>query len=134
MIPYHTIIDTIAFQINCNRDSLMQREILHDYKEYLQRIFKSYVDSVEYSTGFDTRIEHKVYCNNRTVLSIQTGYSNHNFYVKIIVAGLYTYDKVVDKTSEEYLWTTVAYLKSNHLKFSMAELDIAIDIPHVNFG
>lgn len=133
MIPYHTTIDTIAFQINCGRDNFIQREIKDEYTDYLQRTFNSYVDSVEYSTGFDTRIEHKIYCNNRTVLSIQTGYSNHNFYIKILVAGLSTYDYTVDKTSQEYLWATVAYLRSNDLNFSMAVLDIAIDVPHVNF-
>ena len=134
MISYYTTIDTVAFQINCSNDNRIQREILYDYKEYLQRTFNAYVDPVEYSTGLDRRIEHKVYCNNRTVLSIQTGYSNNNFYIKIIIAGLSTYDHTVDKTSNEYLLATVAYLGSNkYLKFSMAELDIAIDVPYVGF-
>src|SRR5574344_1899847 len=133
MISYYTTIDTVAFQINCSNDNRIQREILYDYKEYLQRTFNAYVDPVEYSTGLDRRIEHKVYCNNRTVLSIQTGYSNYNYYVKIIIAGLSTYDYVVDKTSDEYLLATVAYLGSNGINFTLAELDIAIDVPNVRF-
>lgn len=133
MITYHTHIDTIALQINCNDDYLLQRDILHNYKEYLQRRFNHYIDAVEYNTGYDTRIEHKMYCNNRTVLSIQTGYSNSNYYVKIIVAGCSTYDEVVDNTSYAYLWATVDYVHSNNLRFNIAELDIAIDVPYVKF-
>lgn len=133
MISYHTTIDTVAFQINCSNDNYIQREILHNYKEYLQRTFNAYVNPVEYSTGLDTRIEHKVYCNNRTVLSIQTGYSNNNFYIKIIIAGLSTCDHAVDKTSDEYLKATAAYLNFHGISFTLAELDIAIDVAYVRF-
>ena len=134
MIPYYTTIDTVAFQINCSNDSYIQREILYDYKEYLQRTFNPYIDPVEYSTGYGiTSIEHKIYCNNRTVLSIQTGYSNYNYYLKIIVAGCSTYDSEVDSTSKQYLDATVAYFNHNRLPDVLGELDIAIDVPYVGF-
>ncbi|PNV82254.1 MAG: hypothetical protein C0627_11095 [Sulfurimonas sp.] len=135
MLPYSTThIDTLSIQINCSRDNNKQREILLGIKEHLKVMFNPYIDPVEYKAGFDTRIEHKVYCNNRTVLSIQTGFSNNNYYVKITFAGLQTYDYLVDNTSYQYLWTIAAYINSNQLGLNITELDIAIDVPNVSFN
>ncbi|MEA3512066.1 MAG: hypothetical protein U9R37_00545 [Campylobacterota bacterium] len=133
MIPYTTYIDTIAIQINCRSDSNKQREILLGIKEYLRSMFNAYIEYIEYKVGFDTRIEHKVYCNNRSVLSVITGFSNNNYYLKITFAGLSTYDTLVDDTSYIYLFNVVAYINSNQLNLSISELDIVIDIPNVSF-
>lgn len=134
MIPYYTtLIDTIAIQINCNSDNSKQREILFNIQGYLRNMFNAYFDAVEYKVGFDIRIEHRVYCNNRTVLSIQTGFSNGNYFIKIIFAGLATYDYEVDNTSYHYLCAVMAYINTHKLLFKLAELDIAIDVANIHF-
>ena len=134
MIPYHTTqIDTLTIQINCETDYI-QRKIVANIKDYLQTLYNSYFDMVEYRAGFDTRIEQKVYSNNRTVFSIRTGFSQNNYYIKIRFAGLKTYDVKVDFISCSYLWIVIAYLNTNELIFFISELDITIDVANVDFS
>lgn len=133
MTPAHyTFIDTIGFRINCNSD-IQQRDTLHSILTYLQQEFFIYIDSVPYIVGFDTRIEHRVYCNNTTVLSFTTGYSNNSYYINIRFAGLKTYNKIVDGISYSYLRIIVAYLNYHGIAFKLSELDVAIDVYNFPF-
>lgn len=130
MIRYTTQIDTIAIQINCATDSI-QRDTVEGLIEFLQIHLNSYIVTETYSAGAVPKVEHKLYCNNRTVFSIQTGFSHRVFYIKIIFAGLSTYDPIVDTTSLDHLWVVMGYINTFKLPYNFAELDIAIDIPHV---
>ena len=130
---YTTVIDTIAIQLNLGTDDDRQRTILKELLDYIQRMFNSYIHQVKYMAGFDRRIEHMIYCNGRTVVSFKTGYSHGNYFITIKFAGLKTYDALVDQMSSNYLWVVVAYINTARYGWNLAELDIAIDIPHVNF-
>lgn len=131
-MTYTTEIDTIALQIDCNDDN-NQREILTGLLNYTREIFNHYIDPVHYYVGFDKRIEHKIYCNNRTIVSFKTGYTHNNYYISIKFAGLKSYDYTADKISSDYLFVIAAYLNSRHIIWKLSELDIAIDIANVNF-
>lgn len=131
-MTYITEIDTIAFQIDCSNDNI-QREILTGLLNYTRRIFNHYIDPVPYDVGFDKRIEHKIYCNNRTIVSFKTGYTHNSYYISIKFAGLKSYDYIADKISSDYLFVIVAYLNSRQIIWKLSELDIAIDIVNVNF-
>jgi len=131
-LKYTTEIDTLALQLNFKTDH-EQRIILQDIFNHLRYTFNSYIDAVNHTVGSITKIEHRIYCNNRTVLSFITGYSHNNYFIKIKFAGLKTYDVAVDDTSLNYLYVIVAYLNTKGFSWNLAELDIAIDIPYVNF-
>lgn len=132
MIPHYiTLIDTISIQINCGNNNLLQRDTVEEIKEFLQIQFNSFFSTEKYSVGVVEKVKHKIYCNNRTVFSIQTGFSHGFFFVKIRFAGLATYDPIVDKTSIDYLWAVMGYINTHRFLYNLAELDIAIDIPHV---
>lgn len=130
---YTTKIDTIAIQIYCDTDSI-QRDTVEGLIEFLQIYFNSYIVTERYSVGAVDKVEHKLYCNNRTVFTIQTGFSHGVYYIKIIFAGLSTYDPIVDQTSIKHLWVVMGYINTFKLPYNLAELDIAIDIPHVDFN
>lgn len=132
-LNYTTQIDTVAIQINCVDDSFMQRDVVAGLIEFLQIHFNSYIATERHSVGAVDKVEHKLYCNNRIVFVIQTGFSHGVFFVKIRFAGLATYDSVVDNTSINYLWAVVAYINTNKLLFNLSELDIAIDVSNVEF-
>ena len=132
-LKYTTEIDTLALQLNFNTDH-EQRVILQDIFNHLRDTFNSYIYAVNHTVGSVTKIEHRIYCNNRTVLSFTTGYSHNKYFIKIRFAGLKTYDVVVDDTSLNYLLVTVAYINTKHFRWNLAELDVAIDIPHVYFN
>jgi len=132
-ITYTTEIDTLSLQLNFYKDD-EQRRVLRNILGYLRRYFKSYIDQVFYYIGFNERIEHKIYCNGRTVASFMTGYSHKNYFIKIRFAGLKTYNTVVDDTSYNYLMAIVAYLNTHSIIWSFAELDIAIDMIDINFN
>jgi hypothetical protein len=131
-LKYTTEIDTLSLQLNFNTDN-EQRVILQDILNHLKNIFNSYIDTVKYTVGSVKKMEYKIYCNNRTVLSFITGYSHNNYFIKIKFAGLKTYDAIVDDTSLNYLYITVAYINTKDIIWNLAELDVAIDIPLVNF-
>jgi len=132
-ITYTTEIDTLSLQLNFyNNDE--QRIVLQNILDYIRRYFNAYIDQVSYTVGFDERIEHKIYCNGRTVVSFMTGYSHNIYYIKIRFAGLKTYNTVVDDKSNYYLMAIVAYLNTHSIIWSFAELDIAIDMIDVNFN
>ncbi len=133
MITYTTQIDTLSIQLNFGNANTTQRSIQTEILNYIKTLFNPFIDPVEYYVGFDKRIVHKIYCNGRTVVSFQTGYSHNNFFIKIIFAGLQTYDIQVDMTSSNYLWVIVAYINTRQLRWDLSELDIAIDVPHVKF-
>lgn len=133
MAPTHyTFIDTIGFRINCSSD-IQQRDRLHNLLTYLKEEFYIYIDAVAYSVGFDTRIEHKIYCNNTTVLSFTTGYSNNNYYINIRFAGLKSYHVLIDNVSNYYLHVIVSYLNYYQIGFKLSELDVAIDVHYFPF-
>jgi len=132
-ITYTTEIDTLSLQLNFyNNDD--QRIVLQNILDYISKWFNAYIHHESYTVGFDERIEHKIYCNGRTVVSFMTGYSHNSYYIKIRFAGLKTYNTVVDDTSYNYLMAIVAYLNTNNIIWSFAELDIAIDMMDVNFN
>ena len=133
MIYCNTVIDTITLQLNFGIDNNRQRLVQVEMLEYINKIFNSYIHPVEYIAGFDKRIEHKIYCNGRTVVSFKTGYSHDNYFITIKFAGLKTYDAIVDETSSNYLWVIVAYINTRQLNCTLAELDIAIDVYDVDF-
>ncbi|MGE4420254.1 MAG: hypothetical protein AB7D38_10560 [Sulfurimonas sp.] len=133
MTPTHyTFIDTIGFRINCSSD-IQQRDTLHNILTYLQEEFCTYIDAVPYSVGFDTRMEYKIYCNNTTVLSFTTGYSNNSYYINIRFAGLKSYHVLIDNVSYFYLHYIVSYLNYYQIGFKLSELDVAIDVHHFPF-
>lgn len=133
MTPTHyTFIDTIGFRINCSSD-IQQRDTLHNLLTYLKEEFYIYIDAVAYNVGFDTRIEHKIYCNNTTVLSFTTGYSNNNYYINIRFAGLKSYHVLIDSISYFYLHVIVSYLNFYQIGFKLSELDVAIDVHYFPF-
>ena len=133
MIPLHiTEIDTIVMKIDFINDSI-QRKRLAELLDYIRTVLNHFIDPVEYDIGFDKRIEYKVYCNNRTVVSFKTGYSNKNYYIIIKFAGLKSYDAVVDSMSLDYLLVIAAYLKTKTIIWQIIELDLALDVFHVNF-
>ena len=133
MIYDTTEIDTISLQLNFGNDDNKQRLVQMEILDYIRKTFNSFIDPVKYYAGFDERIEYKLYCNNRTVVSFKTGYSHNNYFITIKFAGLKTYDVLVDETSSNYLWVIVAYINTNRYGWSFAELDLAIDVPYINF-
>ncbi len=134
MMPiYTTEIDTIALQINCPDDAL-QRALIADILNYIRDVFNSYIDPIKYYAGAVRSTEYKIYCNARTVVSFKTGYSHNNYYISIKFAGLKTYDFKTDETSSNYLWTIVAYLNTRQIRWSLSEMDIAIDVRDVDFS
>jgi hypothetical protein len=132
-ITYTTEIDTLSLQLNFNNDN-NQRIVLIQILDYIRKWFNAYIHQEYYYIGFDNRIEYKVYCNGRTVVSFITGYSHGSFFIKIRFAGLKTYDTVVDAMSYSYLMAIVAYLNTNGIIWTLSELDIAIDMIDVNFN
>lgn len=134
MINYTTEIDTISLIITTGQDTHSQYLILTDIKQFLSQSFNAKIDPEEYYVGLDKRIKYKIYSNNRTVLSFNTGFTHGDYFIKIKFAGLKTYDSTVDTTSSNYLFALVAYLNSNLISWKLSELDLAIDIPHVDFN
>lgn len=134
MIYYTTEIDTISLMITTGNDTHVQHLILQDIIQFLRDAFNAYIDSVEYYAGFDRRIEHKIYCNNRTVLSFSTGFTHGEYFIKIKFAGLKTYDHIVDNTSTNYLFAIMAYLNGKLINWKLSALDLAIDVSHVAFN
>lgn len=131
MRPTHaTEIDTITIQIDCNND-VMQREILNKLLDYTSKFFGDYIDAVHYQAGFDTRIEYKVYSNNRTIVSFRTGYSHNIYFITIRWAGIRSYDYEADMKSYYYLLVIVAHLNTMLINWKLSELDIAIDVRNV---
>lgn len=133
MIYYTTEIDTISLQLNFGNDDNRQRLVQMEILDYIREIFNSYIDPVKYYAGFDERIEYKIYCNARTVVSFKTGCSHNNYFITIKFAGLKTYDVLVDETSSNYLWVIVAYINTKRYGWTLAELDLTIDVPHLDF-
>ena len=132
-LHYTTEIDTLAIQLNFINNTA-QREILNNIFNYIRKIFNSYIKAISYEVGSVTKMKHEIYSNNRIVLSFETGYSHGNYFIKMIFAGLKTYDVVVDETSYNYLLVIVAYINTKGWNWNLAELDVAIDIAHVNFN
>ena len=133
MLLHTTEIDTIALQINCGNDAELQRSLLADMLKHIKNTLNPYIDPVEYYAGIAKSTEYKIYCNARTVTSFKTGYSHNNYYISIKFAGLKTYDYTADETSSCYLWVIVAYINTKQIRWSLSEMDIAIDVRDVDF-
>lgn len=131
-MTYTTEIDTVGLQVDCSHAHL-QREILNNLLDYIRCYLNAYIGSVFYYVGFDERIEYKIYCNNRTVVSFRTGYSNNHYFISIKFAGLKSYDPVADNLSYSYLLVIAAYLNTRQIPWKLTEMDLAIDVMYVPF-
>ena len=137
-MTYSTYIDTIGIQIDCN-DTFTQHEV-HNSILGFSNSLSFYVTYKDYPIAPNSTImkrEYYIHKNNTTLATIKTGFftSGHamsgykqQYYVKVLFAGLKSYNSLLDKVSQDYLFRICAYLNDRAIRFKLTELDLAIDM------
>ncbi|WP_295023577.1 hypothetical protein [Sulfurimonas sp.] len=95
-----------------------------------------FVDSKEHRFGNGgVRIEYVIYSNNTTIATINTGVYAHGqdrkestYYIKMVFAGLKSYDDYNDELRSNFLFAMASWLNSKRLPFKLSELDCNIDV------
>jgi len=144
LIKSNTQIDTVSIQIDCNNRN-QQHEILNEIVIFivaLPSLFYIFND-MPIGNGMIYRT-HYIYCNGTVLATINTGscqtlVNQHlvtQYYVRILFAGLKSYNDVNDKGSYEGLMRVCAFLngtkqqrrRGGRIPFKIKELDCCIDI------
>ena len=135
---YTTVVDSIGIRVECT-SAYEQRELLDNLIRYVSSssssYFMSYKDSIINPLTEAFNREHLIYSHGKTLASITTmsyQVGKHReqtiYYVKVVWAGLKSYNEFTDKLSLYCMMSITSWLSSYNHKLVLCELDIAIDV------
>lgn len=135
---YTTVVDSVGIRVECT-SAYEQRELLDNLIAYAKNSNSSYfVNYKDYIinplTGSFNR-EYFIYSHGKTLASITTmsyQVGKHRkqtvYYIKIVWAGLKSYNDFIDRLSLYCMMNITSWLGSYSYKLTLCELDIAIDV------
>lgn len=138
-MKYQTTIDTVGLQIDSiyedTRNAILEEILALYIKNNLYIAHKNY--PINQHSNFYIR-EYHIYANNVVIASISTrSFSVKNrvtnqvittYYITLEFAGLMSYNEKLDKTSNDTLLKTCAYLNTKNITFKLTGMDICIDL------
>jgi len=138
-MTHYTVIDSVGLRVEFSSASA-QRTRLNEMLTRARSIPTFYVNALEQSYGIGgMRIEYQIYSHNTMMATINTGVfqygtnrENSTYYMKIVFAGLKSYDDIIDNLRNKFLLDTCSWLNTKRLPFRLVELDCDIDI-HCNY-
>jgi len=139
-MTHYTAVDSIGLRIEFSSASA-QRSRLNELLTKARAIPTFYVNSIEqhYGNG-GARIEHQIYSHNTMMATINTGVFKYGtnreqsiYYIKMVFAGLQSYDVTIDDLRIKFLLDTCSWLNTKRLSFRLVELDCDIDL-HCNYA
>lgn len=135
---FRTVIDSVGIRIECS-SSDEQRKILSELLEYTGDSNPSYFINhkdhvINPMTGAINR-EYFIYSHSKTLASIttmsyQTGKKRQTavYYIKIIWAGMKTYNELKDNMSLVCMLSITSWLGDNIIGYSFCQLNLGIDV------
>ncbi|WP_373002010.1 hypothetical protein [Sulfurimonas sp.] len=132
MIRHNTEIDTVAIQFDFDSTD-DQYQVFNIFQDYIRDEKLGYLKKIFNSKAYKS--EHELLYGQTRILTIQTGTiqkkinkNKTQYYLRIKVYGLKSYNESLDKASFKAFITICALSNTFGFRFRLCELDIALDV------